>query len=75
MVKVIIPLIISLTTIAIVMYLAFSNKQGNWDDMSPEEKRKKKLMIFSGIAVFLTAIAAALSFSRKDCSAGNNNLA
>jgi Na+/H+ antiporter NhaD/arsenite permease-like protein len=75
MVKVIIPLIISLTAIAIVVYLVFSRKHGNWDDMSADEKRKKKLMIFSGIAVFFTAIAAALSFNKKDHSAGDNNLA
>lgn len=75
MVKIIIPLIISLVAITIVQYLVFKRKETRWEDLSSEEKKKKKLMIFSGIAVFLAGIAAALSFNKKGRSEGDNNLA
>ena len=66
MVKVLIPLIISLTALIIVLYLLFGRRQKKWDELSPKEKKRKKVMIFSGLAVFLAGIIAALSVGRKD---------
>lgn len=66
MVKVLIPLIIALTALVFVLYIIFNKRQKKWEDMSPEDQKKKKVMIFSGIVVFLTGILTAFFLGRKE---------
>jgi uncharacterized membrane protein HdeD (DUF308 family) len=66
MIKILIPLGISLIALFFVLYLIFSKRQKTWDEMSDKEKKRKKIMIFSGIVVFIAGIIAALSLGKKD---------
>ena len=75
MIKVVIPLIVSLTALTAVLFLVYSKKQKKWEEMTPKEKRRKKAMILGGLAIFLSGIAAALSLGKKDRSKGDNDLA
>lgn len=70
MTRILILLIISLGALLFVLYLIFNKNQKSWDYMSEKEKKKKKIMISSGIAVFIAGIIAALSVGKS----GNNKL-
>ena len=61
----IIAILISLIGLSVVLYLLFSKMQKPWDEMTDKEQKKKKIMIASGITVFLAGLIAALLMGKK----------
>lgn len=66
MIRILIPVIISLAALIFVLWLLLNKRQKSWDEMSEPEKKRKKIMIFSGVALFIAGIVAALSLGKKE---------
>jgi Na+/H+ antiporter NhaD/arsenite permease-like protein len=66
MIRIVIPVIISLAALIFVLWLIFNKRQKSWDEMSEQERKRKKLMIFSGITVFIAGIASAIFLGKKE---------
>lgn len=58
-------ILVSLAALIFVLVLLFSRKQKSWDQMTEQEKRKKKILIGSGITVFLAGIIATFLLGKK----------
>jgi hypothetical protein len=56
---------ISLVALIFVLVLLFNKKQKPWDQMTEEEKKEKKILVASGITVFLAGLITALLVGRK----------
>jgi len=56
---------ISLVALIFVLVLLFNKKQKPWDQMTEDEKKKKKILVASGITVFLAGLITALLVGRK----------
>jgi hypothetical protein len=61
----IIAIIISLGALSFVFYLLFSKSQKPWTEMTENEQKKKKIMIASGITLFLAGLIASLTLRKK----------
>jgi hypothetical protein len=61
----IIPILISIIALCFVLSLLFSKKQKPWHEMTYKEQKKKKILIASGITVFLTGLIASLLLNKK----------
>lgn len=68
MIKIIIPLAISLVALIFVLYLLFNKRQKSWDQMSDEERKRKKALVSGGILVFLAGIITAIFLGKKEKS-------
>ena len=66
MLKIILPAAIAVIALGFVLWLLFNERQKPWDEMSDHEKKKKKAMIFSGLAVFLAGLFTAIAFGKKE---------
>jgi Na+/H+ antiporter NhaD/arsenite permease-like protein len=58
MVRIIVFALICVAALIFVLWLLFNTRQKPWNEMTDEEKKKKKIKLFSGIAVFLTSLIA-----------------
>ena len=61
----IIAILISLVALIFVLYMLFGRNQKQWDEMTDKEQKKKKILIASGITVFLAGIITALFPGKK----------
>ena len=61
----IIVIIITLAALLFVLILLFSKRQKPWDQMTEEEKKNKKILVGSGITVFLAGLITALFLGKK----------
>jgi hypothetical protein len=61
----IIIILIALVALALVLYLLFSKNQKPWEEMTEKEKNKKKVLVASGIAVFLSGLIASILLGKK----------
>lgn len=68
MIKIVIPLAISLVALLFVLYLLFSKRQKSWDQMSDEERKRKKALVSGGILVFLAGIITAIFLGKREKS-------
>ena len=60
-----IAIVISLSGLGFVLYLLFNKRQKLWNEMTEQEKKKKKIMIASGTTVFLAGLITALLIGKK----------
>jgi hypothetical protein len=60
-----IAILISLSGLSLILYLLFSKRQKPWNEMTEKEKKKKKIMIASGTAVFLAGLITTLLIGKK----------
>ena len=61
----IVVIMIALVALALVLYLLFSQNQKSWDEMTEKEQKRKKVLIASGIAVFLSGLIASILLGKK----------
>jgi uncharacterized membrane protein YfcA len=61
----IIAILISLAALIFVLYMLFGRNQKQWDEMTDEEQKKRKVLIASGILVFFAGIITALFSGKK----------
>jgi Na+/H+ antiporter NhaD/arsenite permease-like protein len=66
MIKIIIPLAVSLVALIFVLWLLFNKRAKSWDMMSEDERRRKKALVSGGILVFLAGIITAIFMGRKE---------
>lgn len=66
MIRIIIPAAFSIIAIGFVLWLLFNKRQKPWEEMSNDERKKKKIMLFSGLAVFIAGLATALVLGKKE---------
>jgi uncharacterized membrane protein YfcA len=65
MVRLVIVIIITLAALAFVLYLLFSKKQKPWDQMTQDEKNRKKVLVAGGLTVFIAGIISAIMLTKK----------
>jgi hypothetical protein len=61
----IIAIVISLAALVFVLVLLFSRKQKPWQEMTEDEKKKKKILVTTGITVFLAGLVTAILLGKK----------
>jgi hypothetical protein len=61
----IIIILIALVALALVLYLLFSKNQKPWEEMTEKEKNKKKVLVASGMAVFISGLIASILLGKK----------
>ncbi len=61
----IIAIIVSLATLAFVLWLLFGKGQKPWNEMTEEEQKKKKILVTGGILVFLAGVLTAIFAGKK----------
>jgi hypothetical protein len=61
----IVVILISVAASIFVLFLVFSKRQKPWNEMTEDEKKRKKLMIAGGTSVFLAGIITALLLGKK----------
>ncbi len=61
----IIAIVVSVAALGLVAWLLFSKGQRPWDQLTEEEKRKKKIMVASGFTVMIAGIITALLAGKK----------
>ena len=61
----IVAISISLAALIFMIFLLFDKKQKPWDLMTEDEKKKKKILVASGITVFLAGLITAILLSKK----------
>lgn len=66
MIRIIIPAAFSIIALGFVLWLLFNKRQKPWEEMSTDERKKKKVMLFSGLAVFIAGLATALVIGKKE---------
>ena len=66
MIRIIIPAAFSIIALGFVLWLLFNKRQKPWEEMSTDERKKKKVMLFSGLAVFIAGLAIALVIGKKE---------
>jgi hypothetical protein len=66
MLKTILPIAISALALFFVLFIIFDKRQKPWSEMNEQEKKRKKIMLFSGLAVFIAGIAAFFMSKKKD---------
>lgn len=65
MIRLVIVIVITLAALAFVLYLLFSKKQKPWDQMSQDERNRKKVLVASGLTVFIAGIISAIMMTKK----------
>lgn len=61
----IIAIVVALASLGMVLYLMLGKGQKSWDEMSDNERRRKKTLVTGGIIVFLSGLLAAIFMGRK----------
>ncbi len=61
----IIAIVVALASLVMVLYLMLGKGQKSWDEMSDNERRRKKTLVTGGIIVFLSGLLAAIFMGRK----------
>jgi hypothetical protein len=56
---------ISLAALIFVLFLLFNKNQKPWNEMDEKEKKTKKVLLASGITVFLGGLIAAFFLGKK----------
>lgn len=65
MIRLVIVIVITLAALAFVLYLLFSKKQKPWNEMSQDEKNRKKVLVAGGLTVFIAGIISAIMMTKK----------
>lgn len=65
MTRLVIVIVITLAALAFVLYLLFSRKQKPWDQMSQDERNRKKVLVAGGLTVFIAGIISAIMMTKK----------
>lgn len=65
MIRIITLILISVVALGFVLFLLFSKRQKPWDEMTDQEKSRKKLLVAGGTTVFLAGIISALLPGKK----------
>jgi uncharacterized membrane protein YfcA len=65
MARLVIVIVITLAALAFVLYLLFSRKQKPWDQMTDDERNRKKVLVAGGLTVFIAGIISALMMAKK----------
>jgi len=60
-----IVLVITLAALIFVLILLFSKRQKPWNELTNDEKNKKKILIASGTSVFLAGLIASILLRKK----------
>jgi hypothetical protein len=58
-------IIISLAGLGLTLYLLLGKNQKQWNEMTDYEQKRKKILIASGISVFLAGLIAALTIGKR----------
>jgi hypothetical protein len=66
MLRIIIPAAFSIIAPGFVLWLLFNKRQKPWEEMSIDERKKKKVMLYSGLAVFIAGLVTALVIGKKE---------
>jgi hypothetical protein len=61
----ILAICVSLAALIFVLLLLFGRRQKPWNQMTENEKKRKKVMIASGTTVFLAGLIATLLLGKK----------
>ena len=61
----IIAIVVAGLALLLVAYLLFSKNQKPWNNMSDEEQKRKKVLVASGLAVFVAGLLTALLAGKK----------
>jgi hypothetical protein len=61
----IIVILVSAVALGLVLFLLFSKTQKPWNEMTENERKRKKLLIASGTSVFLAGLIATLLLGKK----------
>lgn len=61
----IIAIVIALSALGLVLWLMLGKGQKPWDEMTEDEKKRKKTLVTGGIIVFLTGLLAAIFLGKK----------
>jgi uncharacterized membrane protein YfcA len=61
----IIAIAVAVLALLLVAFLLFSRKQKPWNSMTEEEQRRKKVLVTSGLAVFVAGLLTALLAGKK----------
>jgi len=61
----IVAIIVALAALGMVLWLIFGKGQKSWDEMSDNEKKRKKTLVTGGILVFLASLLAAIFMGKK----------
>lgn len=56
---------ITLAALIFVLILLFSKRQKPWNELTSDEKKKKKILIASGTSVFLAGLIASFLLRKK----------
>lgn len=65
MIRLVIVIVITLAALAFVLFLLFSKKQKPWDQMSQDERNRKKVLVAGGLTVFIAGIISAIMMTKK----------
>jgi hypothetical protein len=65
MIRIIALILISLLALGFVLFLLFSKRQKPWNEMTEQEKNRKKLLVAGGTAVFIAGIISAVLLGKK----------
>jgi uncharacterized membrane protein YfcA len=61
----IIAIVFAALALLVVAFLLFSKKQKPWDQMTEEEQNRKKVLVTSGLAVFVAGLLTALLAGKR----------
>ncbi len=61
----IIAIAVAALALVLVVFLLFSRKQKPWNQMTEEEQQRKKVLVTSGLAVFVAGLLTALLAGKK----------
>jgi len=61
----IIAIVVAALALLLVAYLLFGKSQKPWNNMSDEEQKRKKVLVASGLAVFVAGLLTALLAGKK----------
>jgi hypothetical protein len=65
MTRLIVVILISLSGLALVLYLLFSKNQKPWEQMTNDEQNRKKALMAGGLTVFIAGIISAIVMGKK----------
>ena len=58
-------ILISLGALSFVLYLLLNGRQKPWQEMSQDEKNRKKIAVAGGTLAFLASLIAAIFMGKK----------